>query len=112
MAASRVTVVHVVASLDVGGLERVVFDLVKHADRTRFAPRVVCLEDLGALSMAVHRAGHTGRLRRADSVVGWQAEFCAWHSYLREIGADVVHTHNVKPHLHGALAAAPCPACR
>ena len=105
MVTSRVTVVHVVASLDVGGLEGVVFDLVKHADRTRFAPRVVCLEDLGAWRwrfaelgipvdcIAPQRGGLAGRILRLAQ-------------RLREIGADVVHTHNVKPHLHGALAAA------
>jgi glycosyltransferase involved in cell wall biosynthesis len=105
MVTSRVTVVHVVASLDVGGLEGVVFDLVKHADRTRFAPRVVCLEDLGAWRwrfaelgipvdcIAPQRGGLAGRILRLAR-------------RLREIGADVVHTHNVKPHLHGALAAA------
>jgi len=105
MVASRVTVVHVVASLDVGGLERVVFDLVRHSDRTRFAPRVVCLEGVGAWSgrfaelgipvdcVARSRGGTAGRILRLAR-------------HLHEVGADVVHTHNVKPHLHGALAAA------
>ena len=44
MVTSPLTVVHVVASLAMGGLERVVLDLVTHADRTRFTPRVVCLD--------------------------------------------------------------------
>ena len=104
MVTPRLVVVHVVASLDVGGLERVVYDLVRHADRTRFAPRVVCLEDLGAWNgrfaelgipvdcVAHTRGGTAGRMLRL-----------AW--YLHTIGADIVHAHNVKPHLHGALAA-------
>jgi glycosyltransferase involved in cell wall biosynthesis len=98
------TVVHVVASLNVGGLERVVFDLVTHADRTRFTPRVVCLEEAGVWGtrfvdlgvpvdcVAAARGGPSGRILRLAQ-------------HLRETGADIVHTHNVKAHLHGALAA-------
>ena len=41
-------VVHVVGSLHVGGLERVVLDLVQGVDRDRFSPRVVCLDEKGA----------------------------------------------------------------
>jgi glycosyltransferase involved in cell wall biosynthesis len=105
MAPLRVTVVHIVASLDVGGLERVVFDLVRHSNPTRFAPRIVCLEKLGVWRgrfaelgvpvdcVAATRGGMAGRILRLAR-------------HLRETGADVVHTHNVKPHLHGALAAA------
>ena len=100
----RLTVVHVVASLNVGGLERVVFDLVRHTDRSRFAPRVVCVEnpgvwgarfaELGApLDCVAHGpGGMAGRILRLSQ-------------RLRQVGADVVHTHNVKAHLHGALAA-------
>ena len=98
------TVVHVVASLNVGGLERVVFDLVTHMDRARFTPRVVCLEEPGVWGprfvelgvpvdcVASARGGPSGRILRLAR-------------HLRDIGADVVHTHNDKAHLHRALAA-------
>jgi glycosyltransferase involved in cell wall biosynthesis len=105
MVPSHLTVVHIVASLDVGGLERVVFDLVKHSNRTQFAPRVVCLEEVGAwrwrfaeLGIPVDCVARTGG--------GMARRILRLAQHLHEIGADVVHTHNVKPHLHGALAAA------
>ena len=100
----RLTVVHIVASLNAGGLERVVFDLVKHSDRARFTPRVVCLEEPGVWGarfvelnapvdcVASVRRGQVGRIHRLAQ-------------HLRDIGADIVHTHNVKAHLSGALAA-------
>ena len=104
MAASLpLTVVHVVASLEVGGLERVVLDLVTHADRSRVTPRVVCLEQPGELAPRFAAAGipvdclpHTTVMsRRILSLARW----------LRGSGADVMHAHNVKAHLQGALAA-------
>jgi glycosyltransferase involved in cell wall biosynthesis len=98
-------VVHVVGSLHVGGLERVVMDLVQHIDRDRFSPRVVCLDEKGAWAErfaglgvpvdCVARPGE-GVLRRIWRLAG----------HLREVGADVVHAHNVKAHVQGGLAAA------
>jgi glycosyltransferase involved in cell wall biosynthesis len=96
------TVVHVVASLDVGGLERVVLDLVTHADRTRITPRVVCLDRPGALASRFTDAGI-----RVECVPhgrgGMAGRILRLARLLR--GADVMHAHNVKSHLHGALAA-------
>ena len=40
-------VVHLVLSLNVGGLEKVVYDLVSRADRERLAVRVICLGAIG-----------------------------------------------------------------
>lgn len=98
------TVVHVVASLEVGGLERVVLDLATHADRTRVTPRVACLEHPGALASRFTDAGipvecvpHAGG--------GMGARIFRLARLLRRAGADVMHAHNVKSHLHGVMAA-------
>jgi glycosyltransferase involved in cell wall biosynthesis len=100
---SPLTVVHVVASLDVGGLERVVLDLVTHADRTRITPRVVCLEHPGALAPRFVAAGIP--VDCLAPTVGMTRRILRLARFLRETGADVMHAHNVKAHLHGALAA-------
>ncbi|HEY6360343.1 MAG TPA: glycosyltransferase [Vicinamibacterales bacterium] len=104
MAASCITVVHVVASLDIGGLEQVVLDLVKHTDRTRFVPRVVCLENRGALTRRFTDLGVPVDCV-ADMPGGAVRRIVRLAHYLRAVGADIVHAHNVKPHLHGVLAA-------
>ena len=46
----RVRVVHLVSALNVGGLEKVVFDLTRLTDRNCFAPRVLCLREPGELA--------------------------------------------------------------
>ncbi|HVQ16892.1 MAG TPA: glycosyltransferase [Vicinamibacterales bacterium] len=100
---SPLTVVHVVASLDIGGLERVVFDLVTHADRSRVTPRVVCLEHTGDLAPRFVAAGV--RVDCLPRTTGMTRRILRLARFLRDSGADVMHAHNVKAHLHGALAA-------
>ncbi len=100
----RLTVVHVAASLDVGGLERVVFDLATRTDASRFATRVICLEAPGAWAPRFAQAGvPVDCVGRAGEAAPLRITRLA--RYLRRVGADVVHLHNVKAHLAGALAA-------
>jgi sugar transferase (PEP-CTERM/EpsH1 system associated) len=102
--APPLTVVHVVASLDVGGLERVVIDLATHADRTRITPRVVCLDRPGPWAARLTRANVPVEcVHGPDDWIPLRIMRLA--RLLRDLDADVVHVHNVKSHLHGALAA-------
>jgi sugar transferase (PEP-CTERM/EpsH1 system associated) len=98
----RIRVVHLVINLDVGGLERVVLDQIRHADRNRIEPGVVCLAGEGRLAsearaqgvsvraLAVHGHPFSGVRRLATE--------------LRTLRPDVLHTHDASPHLLGALA--------
>jgi glycosyltransferase involved in cell wall biosynthesis len=101
---SRLTVVHVVSSLDVGGLERVVLDLATHVDRRRTTPCVVCLERPGAWASRLTEIGIP--VDCVSNPEGWiPTRIVGLARLLRGLEADVVHLHNVKSHLHGALAA-------
>src|SRR5262245_12082502 len=102
--ASPVEIVHLVLSLNVGGLETVVYDLVRHLDRDRFSTRVVCLEEIGvwgarfeALGIPVESLACRGR-KTPGRVV-------ALARRLRELQPAILHTHNPAPHLVGAVAA-------
>ncbi len=97
-------VVHLVLSLNIGGLEMVVLDLVRHTDRRAFEPCVLCLSEVGALGPAFAAAGVpveslnlAGRssVRRVLLLARW----------LRRVRPHVLHTHNPSPHVAGALAA-------
>jgi glycosyltransferase involved in cell wall biosynthesis len=94
-----------VTSLNIGGLERVVLDLVRRADRDRFEMRVLCLgasgqlaPDFSAAGVAVEFLGLQGR--------GTLRSACRVAKRLRALRVKVLHTHNPAPHLVGALAAA------
>lgn len=98
-------VVHLVSSLNIGGLEMVVVNMMRHCDRTKYEPFVVSLGEAGALaekivSLGVPLMSLAGR-RRFKGDVGLRLI-----RLLRSLKPDVIHTHNPSPHLHGALAAA------
>ncbi|XXX76788.1 glycosyltransferase [Sorangium sp. So ce134] len=97
-------VAHVVLSLNVGGLERVVLRLLERTARDRFAPIVCALEEPGALAEELARLDVPLVVlpRRPGLDPGLPVRLSAW---LRREGIRLVHTHNPGPHLYGALAA-------
>jgi sugar transferase (PEP-CTERM/EpsH1 system associated) len=96
-------VVHVVTTLAVGGLEKVVLDLMRFATPDRFAMRVVCLDESGVLEEQFARIGvPVDVIGTAGSV---PARILRLAKHLRQVKPHLLHTHNPQAHLHGALAA-------
>ncbi len=93
----------VVLSLRVGGLERVVVDLVNHAsDEFRFV--VCCLEEPGPWAGEIPPTkGKVVALNRKPGV-DWRL---IWKiaSLARAEKVDVIHTHNSTAHFYGSVAA-------
>jgi glycosyltransferase involved in cell wall biosynthesis len=101
-ASSHLRIVHVVTSLDPGGLENGVVNLANHLDPERFQTAIICLERVGAFRARLKantsveclekepgfRVGAVHRLRR----LFWQ------------FAPDVVHSHNIGPLIYSALA--------
>lgn len=96
-------ILQVVQSLDFGGLERVVINIVRNLDPSKFQCDVLCLRHDGRFANELKEAGHTvysfdmGR-GRAYSIPRRLA------SFIREGGYDVVQTHDTTPLLYTALA--------
>ena len=96
-------IVHVVESLDVGGLERVVLSLVAWQIQQGHRSRIVCLFHEGALAAQARASGievvavgkHVGFDLRALRLL---------RSELSRGQPDVVHTHNAVTHYYAALA--------
>lgn len=99
---NRIRVVHLVSTLNIGGLEKVVCDLVREVERENIHAEVVCLGEIGALAdefksldvtvTALNVLGN-GILAPANALL----------RYLQSTSFDVLHTHNETPHLAGAL---------
>jgi sugar transferase (PEP-CTERM/EpsH1 system associated) len=102
--ARRLRVLHVMLSLEPGGLENGVVNVVNGLDPARFESSVVCLKHAGEFarriadpSVRVHEMGWRGgndprlplRLARL----------------FRERGADIVHTRNAEPFFYGFAGA-------
>jgi len=98
----RLRVGHVVLGLRIGGLERVVVDLVNHAAGD-LDPVVICLEEEGELATEIRRKDVPVQvLERRPGFRPWLAFRVG--SALRSHGVDLVHTHNSAAGFYGALA--------
>jgi glycosyltransferase involved in cell wall biosynthesis len=97
-------IAHVSMTLRTGGLERLLVDFARHADRRRFDLSFIALtdaaqpaEDLRALGLPVDvlgfpKCGKLGLVRRLTDL-------------FRERQIDLVHTHNTYAHFYATLAA-------
>jgi len=101
---SPLRVTHVVVSLDIGGLERIVVDLIRFGRAQGHDPSVICLERPGTLAAQVETlgipllcAGKRPGLRygTVDRV----------RELLRQLKPDVVHTHQIGALLYAGPAA-------
>jgi glycosyltransferase involved in cell wall biosynthesis len=97
------TIMQVVLSLRVGGLERVVVDLVNHAsDDFRFV--VCCLEETGPWAGEISpNRGKVVALNKKPGV-DWRL-FWKIARLARAENVTVIHTHNSTAHFYGAIAA-------
>ena len=88
----RIRVLHVIANLNYGGMERVLSDIVTRCDPERFESHVLCLQYLGRFSngleqcAGLHVAQPTTRfsMLRPTSLI----------EQMTRIAPDVVHTHS------------------
>jgi glycosyltransferase involved in cell wall biosynthesis len=81
----------------------VILSLIRHMDRTRFWPHVICLHDRGPLAERIEALGV------AVDVIGGHGVGLfdmgrRLARRLRELRPDVVHTHNPAPHQAAAVA--------
>ena len=98
-----IRVAHVVTTLAIGGLEKVVLDLVRGRTRQDVEASLLCLDSAGVLEREFSAAGVPVELIGTSGSVPrrvWRLS-----RRLRALAPDVVHTHNPQAHLHGAWAA-------
>lgn len=87
-------VLHVVLSLDVGGLERIVLDLVRSAPGMGIEPSVCCVEHPGQLAEELRRDGI--EVCSLDKGPGIKLRgFTRAVRLLKRLRPDVVHTHQI-----------------
>jgi glycosyltransferase involved in cell wall biosynthesis len=97
----RVRVVHLLLTMDVGGLERVAVDLARKSDPDRFDCRIVCLRDPGDFAPVARELGVRVEALGAH---GWVDGLCRLTRRLWQIRPHVLHTHNPGAHRVGVPA--------
>ena len=104
-------ITHFVESLDRGGLERVVIDLVRAQRDAGYRCQVVCLFEAGALAPELAELGvpvvSCGKRRGLDLRALLRAR-----RFLRTHATEVLHTHNAISHYYAVLASRGLPLRR
>ena len=97
-------VCHVSLGLSTGGLERLLVDFAKFGDVSRYRTAFVALHDTGRPAEDIVACGGQVHALRMQGR-GRLAVVRRLSGLFRELGVDVVHTHNAYPHLVGTAAA-------
>lgn len=101
---TRLRIAHVAPGLEMGGLEKLLVEFARRADRDRFDLMFVSLAGRGALAEAIEATGWP--VLALDQPDGLRPGL-VWRlaRLFRNQGIDVVHTHDDKPLVYGAPAA-------
>ncbi len=99
----RVRIVHVVLQLDTGGMEKLLVEFARHADRSRFELRFICLGARGRIADEIEEAGWPVMALREPPGLHPRLVL-RLARILRHWRADIVHTHNSKPLVYSAPA--------
>jgi glycosyltransferase involved in cell wall biosynthesis len=100
----RLRVAHVSWGLNVGGLEKLLVEFARHADRAHFDLHFVSLTTRGTLADDLERQGWP--VTAVEEPGGLQPGLVLRLAQLfRRARIDVVHTHDERPLLYGAAAA-------
>lgn len=91
--------------LRIGGLQRVVVNLCKALDRSRFDVSVLCLRDRGPFAEEIERMGiRVFVLPRKRNGTDYLS-FLRVARVLQRERIDVIHTHNTQPLIDGTIGA-------
>src|SRR5262245_27758468 len=96
-------VVHLTLGLDMGGQEKLLVEFARHADRGRVALHFVSLGGRGVLAGDLEACGWPVTALNAPAglrpALVWRLA-----RLFRACGAEVLHTHDDRPHIYGAPA--------
>jgi glycosyltransferase involved in cell wall biosynthesis len=103
---SPLKILHLIATLPVGGAEDLVAAIVRGLDPRRFAVEVACLGELGAVGQELARQGRQVWALNLDikRTPFWRLT-AEVRALLGKTKPDILHTHLYHPNLYGRLAA-------
>jgi glycosyltransferase involved in cell wall biosynthesis len=101
---SRIRVIHVSVGLNMGGMEKLLVEFARHADRSRFDLKFVGLTTKGEAARQIEELGWPVTTLGISPGVK-PAVFVQLVRLFRQAEANIVHTHNTKPLLYAVPAA-------
>lgn len=104
MTEAALKVLQVIPSMNVGGREKVVLDILQHMDKSRFLSEVACLAGMGSLYEDFKARQVPLHFLHKNPGFSPAVYFRLWR-LINERRYDVVHSHNPGAFLYGAVAA-------
>ncbi len=106
-----VRVVHLVPNLCIGGMERLVFDMLRLSDHRRVSPQVLCIGERGEFAAEARDLGVMVSSLNAPIGRNLRLSF-QLARFFRSAKTEVVHTHGPYAHFYGTVAAKITGTCR
>lgn len=100
---SKITVLHLVQGLEIGGLELMTVSLLEGLDRSRFMPQVCCFDVVGPLADRLIEQGIPVHFLQRSPGVDLSYPF-KLARLMRKEAIDILHLHNPTALFYGALA--------
>jgi sugar transferase (PEP-CTERM/EpsH1 system associated) len=97
----KIKVLHIVLGLKIGGLEKFVIELIKNT-ANEVNPAIACIENLESILDESWVQFPVYELNKKPGV-SYSVPF-KLSRIIRNIGIEIIHTHNPSPHFYGALA--------
>lgn len=99
------TILHVITSLNLGGAETMMCQLLEHTDRSRFTPVVVSLRPSGPLAARIKKAGVELHCLDMGSYLSFASGLARLKSIMRAVQPALVQTWMYHADFLGTLAA-------
>ena len=93
---------HIVDSLDIGGLENFVINLVNSLDSSKYNIHICCLNSPGILASRLNSNIHIHCLHKKPGIK--YNLFFKLAKLLKKNKIDIIHTHNTNPYRYGTIA--------
>lgn len=101
---TKFNIAHIVLSLEVGGLEKVVLTLAAEQQKLNHQVIIICLDTIGTLGEEFSSQGVSILcLKRTQSRLDIKA-ILRLRSILKENKTNIIHTHNVEANIYGILS--------
>jgi len=100
----KIKIIYIIPTLDMGGAERLVVDIIKNLNSDKFFVKIICLKRFGAWGLELKNSGVPlillGQKRRVSLF-----SLIKLIKILKQEQPDIVHTHLFGADVYGSLAA-------
>lgn len=104
MTNNKIKIVYIIPTLNTGGAEKMLVDLILGLDKEKFEPELICLKRSGILGEKLTSDNiqiNTFNFKSGLDVTGFRKLYL----YLKKQKPDIVHTHLFGADVHGIIAA-------